>query len=112
MFSLGAGLKGGTEYQIFIGCNDPYLNEEIVSERQLREMVSSFFERNEVDFSMLSLQGGYLHDDGRFVIEDTLCINIIGGSDLDIIRLGRSLAMFMGQETVLITRNALQVDFR
>ena len=104
-------MKDSTEYQIFIGCHNAQANEEVVSEHQLKEMLSKFFERYEVDFSMLSAQGGYLHKDGQFIIEDSLCINIIGASDLDIIRLGRSLAMFMDQETALITRNDLQARF-
>ena len=104
-------MKDNTEYQIFVGCHDPQMQEELVSERQLREMVSAFFERYEVDFSMLSAQGGYLSKDGTFITEDSLCINIIGASDLDIIRLGRSLSMYMNQETALITRNALQVEY-
>lgn len=99
------------EYQIFIGCFDSQLHGQLISGEELRRMVGDFFSRNEVDFSMLDAKGGYLHRDGSFVIEDSICISIVGDSSLDIERLADSLSMFMNQESVLIIRNALTTDF-
>ena len=99
------------EYQIFIGCSDPQLRAELVSGDELRQTVADLFSRDKVDFSMLDAKGGYLHKDGSFVIEDSLCISIVGDSDLDITRLANSLSMFMNQESVLIVRNALETEF-
>lgn len=104
-------MKDNVEYQIFIGCSDSQLQDEVVPERELREMVTQFFERNEIDFSMLSARGGYLHEDGRFTTEDTLIVDIIGAADLDIIRLARSLSMLMNQESSLVVRNPLKTEF-
>ena len=70
-------MKDNTEYQIYIGCSDSQVRDEIVSEDEFKEMVVQFFKRKKIDFSMLSVKGGYLHEDGRFVSENTLCINII-----------------------------------
>ena len=62
-------MKESVEYQIFVGCNDPQVHQEIVSEQELREMVAGFFERKKIDFSMLSTRGGYMHTYGGFVEE-------------------------------------------
>lgn len=104
-------MKENVEYKIFIGCSDSQVRDEIIPEQELREMVVQFFERYEIDFSMLSAKGGYLHEDGRFMIEDTLIVDIIGAGDLDIIRLANGLSMFMNQECSLIVRHALKTEF-
>lgn len=100
-------MENSVEYQILIGCNDSQTHNELVGAAALREMVAQFFERRQIDFSMLNAEGGYLHENGWFVAEHSLCINIIGDSDLDIVKLAKSLSMFMNQESCLITRNTL-----
>ena len=105
-------MENSVEYQVLIGCNDSQSHDEVVNEHELRELLSSFFARKKIDFSILSANGGYLHEDGRFTTENTLCVNIIGASDLDIFRLAKSLSMFMNQECVLIIRNAVKTEFR
>lgn len=104
-------MKDNTEYQIFIGCRDSQLQDEIISEDELREMVVQFFRRNEINFSMFSAKGGYLHEDGRFISENSLCINIIGSYDLDIIKLARSLSMYMNQECSLVVKDCIEAEF-
>lgn len=99
------------ECQIFIGCVDPQANQEIVSETELREMVAAFFARRKIDFSMLNTSGGYIYSNGSFITESSICVNIIGDPDLDIIKLARSLSMYMNQEHVLVTRNVVQTSF-
>ena len=105
-------MKGNTEYQIFIGCHDSQLQDEIVSEHELMEVVGNYFRKKEIDFSMHTAHGGYLHDDGSFVSENSLCINIIGAYDLDIISLAKNLSMFMNQECSLVVKNSIGADFR
>ena len=100
------------EYQIFVGCNDSQLKEEIVSEQELIEMVTGFFERKKINFSMFSNKGGYTYDTGDFVSENSICVNIIGEPDLDIVGLAKSLSMYMNQEYVLVTRTAVTTSFR
>ena len=100
------------EYQIFVGCNDSQLKEEIVSEQELIEMVTGFFERKKINFSMFRNKGGYTYDTGDFVSENSICVNIIGEPDLDIIGLAKSLSMYMNQEYALVTRTTVTTSFR
>ena len=105
-------MNNNVEYQIFIGCKDNQLrDQEIVSEDELRDIVSSFFKRKKIDFSIFSVKGGYLHDDGWFMTENTLCISIIGSSDAAIIKLAKNLSMFMNQEYSMIIKQNIHTKF-
>ena len=97
-------MKETTEFEIYIGCNDSQMQDEIVSREELEDIVVSFFERNNIDFSLVQTKGGYLYEDRGYVLEDSLCISIIGDSDLDILGLARSLAMYMNQETAMVIK--------
>ena len=99
------------EYQIFIGTRDYHLNDEIVSEDELRELVVNFFKREEIDFSVFSAKGGYLRTDGVFISEDSLCINIIGSDDHTITKLAKNLAMYMNQERALVVKDVIKTEF-
>ena len=104
-------MQKSVEYQILIGLNDSQVYEEVVDEKELVEMVSNYFERNEIDFSIFKAKGGYSYDSDYFVTENTLCINIIGKTKIDIKKLIRSLSMFMNQESILVVRNRLKQKF-
>lgn len=104
-------MQQSVEYQIFIGLNDAQVYEEVVNAKELVEIVSNYFERKEIDFSMFKAKGGYCYDSDKFVIENTLCINIIGKTKMDIKKLTKSLSMFMNQESILIVRNKVNQKF-
>ena len=95
------------EYKIIIGCMDSQTKDEVVSRNEFSEMVTKFFVRMKIDFSITHAEGWYFHIDGSFVSENTLCIGIIDYEDFDIMRLAKSLSMFMNQEQVLITKNVI-----
>lgn len=101
-------MKETIEYEIYIGCRDSQTLNEVAGLNELREMVVSYFDRNKVDFSVVNAEGGYLHKDGVFVMEDSLWITIIGDSDTDIMGLAERLAMFMNQESALVVRNRVK----
>ena len=101
-------MKNSIEYQIFIGCNDPQLNDELIKDHELKEMVARFFARKHIDFSILSAKGGYLYESGWYELENSLCISIIGTQNLDILKLARSLSMYMNQKCSLIIKTPLQ----
>ena len=105
-------MEKSIEYQIFIGCTDSQSHDEVVSGQNLTDLISLFFTKKMIDFSLLSAKGGYTFGDGSFITENTICINFIGTADLDIFKLAKSLSMFMNQECVMVTRNNLQKEFR
>jgi hypothetical protein len=98
------------EYQIFIGCHDQYFNNEYVTSKELKELIVEFFASREVDFSLFYAQGGYLYEDGNFQIENSVCVNIIGADEGEIIQLAKNLSMYMSQESSLIIKNPLKIE--
>ena len=62
-------------------------------------------------FLSFPTKGGYLHDDGWFVRENTLCISIIGSSDIDIIKFAKNLSMYMNQENSMVVKQYIQTKF-
>ena len=101
-----------TEYQIFIGCKDGHTQKELVTEEELRNLISAFFEKKQIDFSIISLKGGFLYNNGEFVIEDTLCIDVITDNEERIKSLAEDLSMFMNQKCSLIVKSDLSTEFR
>lgn len=104
-------MKDCTEYQIYIGSLDSQLNTELVNENDFKEMVVRFFKNKEIAFSMYRAVGGFLHENGDFVSENSMCINIIGARDLDIVSLAKSLSMFMNQECSLVIKNIVMTKY-
>lgn len=100
------------EYQIFVGCSDGQTLDYVINENELNKTIEDFFKRKNIDFSMLRARGGYLNSDGTFITEQSVCINIIGNKQLDIVKLARSLSMYMNQESILVVKNKLNVSFR
>lgn len=96
------------EYQIYIGCRDPQSREVIISWQELRDTISRFFERKKLNFSLISLKGGYLYEDGWYDTEDSLCISIIGDQGLDIVHIARNISEFMNQKCFLIVKSPLK----
>ncbi len=105
-------MKKEIEYQIYIGCNDSQTDKEIVSLEELKKLVTEFFSKKETGFSLIATKGGYLHDDGNYAYEDTLCISIIGEQGLDVIKLGKSLSMYMNQECIMVLKCPLDMEYR
>lgn len=104
-------MNDNTEYHIYVGLRDSQFGGEIVTENELREMIANFFSQKNISFSMYSAKGGYLHEDGRFVSENTLCINLIGAYDLDILMFATSLSMFMNQECSLVIKDIVKTRY-
>ena len=100
-------MKKDVEYQIIVGCNDTFLKSEYVKDHELSDIFVDFFARYNIDFSLLKINGGYLYNDGSFVIENGICATIIGSTDEKILKLAKIIKMFMCQENVLVIKSKL-----
>lgn len=101
-------MADNVEYQIFVGSKDPQYMEEVVGEQELIRVISGYFERKGIDFSLMTMKGGYYYETGWFDTEDTLCISIIGASETDILQIAGSISMFMNQECTMIVKLPLK----
>lgn len=107
----GRPLQNTVQHQIMIGCNDSQTMEQVVGEEELLRMISSFFEKREIGFSVTVADGGYFYRNGTFSFEKTLIITLIGDQHFDIIQLSKALSMFMNQEHLLIVRSQKDVEY-
>ena len=103
-------MKPSIEYQIFVGCDDPQIKSTYINDDELTDLISNYFIRKKVDFSLLKSTGGYLYADGDYAIENGVCISIIGAKEEEILKLSKSLSMYMNQEKLLIVKNDLKVE--
>jgi len=99
------------EYQIFIGCRDPQLSEEIFNEKEITDLISAYFERIQMNFSLLVIKGGYHYENGWYDTENTLCISIVGDAEMKILQIARTIAMFLNQECSLVVKNPLKMKY-
>ena len=102
-------MTDSVEYQIFIGCRDPQLAEEIFSKKEMTDLISAYFERIQMDFSLSVIKGGYYYENGWFDTENTLCISIIGDAEMEILRIAGAISMFLNQECSLVVKNPLKM---
>ena len=103
-------MRDTVEYQILIGCNDSQLKKEVVTIEELIERLTCLFECEKINFSIIRATGGYCNNEW-YVTENSLCINIIGEANFDIIKFSKSISMFMNQKHILIVKNVLEEKF-
>ena len=96
------------EYQLFVGLHDAMINDELVKEAELEKMIIGFFEKQKVDFTIFKCEGGYLYGDKNYVLENALCINIIGVRESNMLHLAKAVSMFMNQDSVVLVRNRIK----
>ena len=98
------------EYQIFIGCDDKHLKREYVPQKELIDIVVNFFKRNNVDFSLFKMSGGYTHGKG-YTTETSLRIIIIGINEQEVKLLSQKLKERINTDEVLITKTEIEYCF-
>lgn len=66
------------------------------------ELLYNVCKNYHVSFSVSRLSGGYFHDNGQFVRENSLQITLIGGSQETTDEIAEDVCAFFNQETVLV----------
>ena len=62
-------------------------------------------------FSVNKVVGGYFHDDGTFVEENTLVLTLIDVSKETVNEIAKDICVFFNQESVMITDSVSEVFF-
>lgn len=92
------------KYQIYIGLNDSVTRQQMHSTEIFQKIVCSVCKGYHVGFSVSELHGGYFHDDGTFVSENSLCLTLIGAADDMVDEIAKDICAFFHQESVLVTK--------
>ena len=100
-----------TETRIYIGLNDADTGEQKYETGTYLEQLKTVCRRYQVPFSVDIEDGGYYHEDGRY-IEETSFVLVLIDADRGIVQgIAKDLCSLFHQESVLVTENRLNGYF-
>lgn len=97
-------------YEIFIGMKDKDTYTESPEKRDYVQKVSKFFEENKIDYTLSLQTGGYSHNKG-YVIETSICVQLLNLEEETIIDIAKKLKELVNTDTVMITKAYLDTTF-
>ncbi len=92
-------------FTIYLGLADKDEREQRLSCERAVSLVGKVCQGYGVPFSVTLQQGGYVHQDGRYVLENSLAVSIIGLSRKVVDEVAKDLCSFLQQECVLIAQD-------
>ena len=103
--------KKKKRYTISVGLNDKdEKTQKIQTERVLR-LVKDCCRSYGMAFSSYLQDGGYIHDNGEYVLEKSVCIVFIEPDEAMIEEIARDLCAFLNQESVMVTVEDVEYYF-
>lgn len=99
------------ETKIYVGLNDAYEHEQLFETSKYIKVLRTVCKNYGVAFSVASIGGGYFHEDGTYVDENTLVLTLIDVDDSIITEIARDLCIFFRQESVMITKGEIETFF-
>ena len=99
------------ETRIYVGLNDSETLEQIHETKKYVSVLRNVCRGYHVPFSFNLVEGGYMHDDGRYTQEKTLVISLIDVDDEAVNEIAKDLCAFFNQESVMITEGEIKAYF-
>ena len=96
---------------IYVGLNDSESRQQKFDTEKYISLLKNVCQSYHVAFSMNTITGGYFHDDGTYVEENTLVLTMLNVKDETVQDIARDLCMFFHQESVMVTYSDAQVHF-
>ncbi len=96
---------------IYVGLNDSESRQQKFDTEKYISLLKNVCQSYHVAFSMNTITGGYFHDDGTYVEENTLVLTMLNVKDETVQEIARDLCMFFHQESVMVTYSDAQVHF-
>lgn len=91
------------EARIYAGLNDKDTHEQLYDTEHYKSMLKDICRQYNAQFSMQVIEGGYFHDDGTWVEENTLLITLIGTPKYTVYKIAKEVCALFNQETVMLT---------
>lgn len=98
-------------YHIWIGLKDADANAQLHSTDKYVGIVDYLCRSNDICFSMHIARGGCRKENGRFVIENSLNIILMGAQQSVVDKLAEELCALFGQECVLVLHEKGEMYF-
>lgn len=99
------------EYKIYIGLNDKEVHSQIFATEKYSKVLKSVCRSYHTPFSVATISGGFFHEDGSYVDENTLVLSVIDAPEPTVREIAKDLCAFFNQESVMVTCSELEVSF-
>ncbi len=96
---------------IYIGLNDRLTGVQKYSTDKYLAILKNVCRSYHVAFSVHLINGGFFHEDGRYVEENTLSLMMYDVSEETIMEIAKDLCVFFNQESVLVSSSESKVFF-
>ena len=93
-------------YTIYLGLKDKDRMQQLVSTEEFVALVANTCASKRLGFSLDTEKGGYLMENGTFVVEDSLALSFVGAEKEQILTLAEELRVRLNQETVLVAEES------
>ena len=95
------------ELRIYVGLCDRDSHEQIHDTETYKEALKNICRNHKSPFSLQVIEGGYFHNDGSWVDENTLLITLIGTPQMVVYKIAKEVCTAFHQESVMITGNSV-----
>lgn len=95
------------ESRIYVGLCDRDSHEQLYDTEMYKEALKEICKNHHAAFSLQVIEGGYFHNDGSWVDENTLLITLIGTPQMVVYKIAKEVCTAFHQESVMITSNAV-----
>ena len=90
------------KYEIIIGLKDKDTYEQMLPTEKFIEIVTSVCKSNKIGYSIHTMDGGYIHENGTYIMEKSLNISLVYVNIKQTIEIAKLLKDLFNQETVII----------
>ena len=99
------------QYTIYIGLNDSQTKVQEFNTAKYISILKNVCLNYHVGFSMHLNSGGYFHEDGCFVEENTISLMLTNVEEPTVTEIAKDLCAFFHQESVMVTSSPISVIF-
>lgn len=96
---------------IYIGLNDSETGVQKFATEKYLSILKNVCRSYRVAFSVQVINGGYFHEDGRYIEENTLVLTLLNIEEKTVIEIAKDLCAFFNQESVMVTSAPSSVIF-
>ena len=95
------------ESRIYVGLDDKDTHEQSLDTEEYKSILRSICKDYKTSFSLQVIEGGYFHDDGSWVEENSLLVTLIGTPRKTVYSIAKKLCKYFNQESVMITGSSV-----
>jgi len=98
-------------YNIYIGLNDKIECRQRFTTEKFKRIVKKVCRNYVGAYTMDIVQGGYTHEDGTPVEENSVVLTLIDTEEENVWAIAKELAAFFRQESVMVIQDTVKVAF-